>query len=127
MVMIFGSPSVTAKSTATRSADIACALSVALPGPLSDPLGFRGAATTSSVLAISEHAAGVRQARPVRPVLRAAVIGAVIAVGMIGAVIAGQRPRSRQPRRSEHTRRIRHHADRRKQHVGILFLYHHQL
>jgi hypothetical protein len=40
-------------------------------------------------LAISVDATGVGKAIPERPILRAAVIGAVIAVGMIGAVIAG--------------------------------------
>src|SRR5207249_2023709 len=73
---------------------------------------------------VSVHAASVRQAIPIGAIGGAAVIGAVIAVGMAGSVIAWQRRRARQQRRAEDARRIGHDAHRREQHVGVLFLDH---
>src|SRR6267142_6918400 len=123
MVMIFGSPSVTATSTATRSAVVAFSEPVSLV--------FRGAPATSMVrflcrrdscLAVSIDTAGVGKAIPVGSIGGAAVIGAVIAVGMAGAVVAGQRRRARQQRHTVDPWRVGHHAHRREQHVRILFL-----
>src|SRR6185312_10792901 len=119
MVMILGSPSVTATRTATRSAVVALAAPVLLV--------FRGAPATSVVrlrclvsacLAIAIDAASIGQPVPVRGT---AVIGAVIAVGMAGTVIAGQRGGARQQRRTEDARRIGFDATRYQRQIEAFF------
>src|SRR5688572_3331522 len=122
--MDLGSPSVTATRTATRTAVAALAppALLAFRTPPATSV-FRLRCPANGRLAIAIYAASIGQPVPERG---AAVIGAVIAVGMAGAVIAGQRGRARQQRRAEDARGIGFDAARYQRQIEAFFLDHHR-